>query len=136
MNQILTRILVAGVFTMSVLAPAFALGAPGSPPAGQYSRRQETKNEWRNIAIGAGILGVIGLLNDDPTLTFVGAAGALYAAWRYEEDRKSQNAMRRARALYFSKPYFYRNGVRYERRTVWKKGTKYYQFCKVKSKKR
>lgn len=131
MKHIITRILVAGVLTMSVLAPAIATGGTGTP-TWQYQRRQQTKNEWRNIAIAAGVLGVLGLLNDDPTLTFAGAAGALYAAWRYEEDRKSQNAMRRTRAIYFSRPYFYRDGVRYERRTVWKKGKKYYQFCKVK----
>ena len=96
----------------------------------EYDRRQQTKNEWRNIALAAGALSIIGLINKDSTLTFAGAAGALYAAHRYEEDRKSQNKMNRTRAYYFSKPYFVRDGRRYERRTVWVKGQKYYRFVK------
>ena len=96
----------------------------------EADRRQDTKNEWRNIAIAAGALSVIGLINNDSTLTFVGAAGALYAAHRYEEDRKSQNKASKARAYYFSKPYFIRDGKRYERRIVWRNGVKYYQFVK------
>ncbi|HZP84807.1 MAG TPA: hypothetical protein VFB21_24440 [Chthonomonadaceae bacterium] len=93
-------------------------------------RRQQTKNEWRNIAIGAGALGIIGLLRHDNTLTFAGTAGALYSAWRYEQDRKSQSKIDRARAAYFSRPYFYRNGKRYVRKTVWRNGHKYYRFVR------
>ena len=96
----------------------------------ESDRRQETKNEWRNIALAAGALSIIGLINKDSTLTFAGAAGALYAAHRYEEDRKSQNRMDRTRAMYFSKPYFIRDGRRYERRIVWVKGKKFYRFVK------
>lgn len=96
--------------------------------ATQSSRRQKTKNEWRNLAIAAGALGVLGLLKKDNTLTFAGAAGALYSAYRYEQDRKSQSKIDRARAAYFSKPYFVRNGKRYDRKTVVKNGKKYYQF--------
>lgn len=91
----------------------------------EYHRRQQMKNEWRNIALGAGVLAVIGLLKDDKTLFFSGTAGALYSAWRYEQDRKSQSKLARARAAYFSKPYFYRDGKRYVRKTVWKNGKKY-----------
>lgn len=97
----------------------------------QSKRRQETKNEWRNIAIGSGVLGILGLLKKDSTLTFVGAAGALYSAHRYEQDRKSQSKLDRARASYFSKPYFVRNGVRYNRKTVKKNGKTYYQFVRA-----
>ena len=94
-------------------------------------RRQSKKNEWRNIAIGAGALGVLGLLRKDNTLFFAGTAGALYGAWRYEQDRKSQSRLARARAAYFSQPYFYRDGKRYERRTVWKNGKKFYRFVRA-----
>jgi hypothetical protein len=96
----------------------------------EYDRRQQTKNDWRNLAIAGGVISVIGLLKHDSTLTFVGAAGALYSAHRYEEDRKSQNRLARGRAFYFGKPYFYRDGHRFVRRTVWKHGQKYYQFCR------
>lgn len=94
----------------------------------EYDRRQRTKNEWRNIAIGAGALGLLGLLNHDNTLTFAGAAGALYSLNRYEQDRRSQNREDRLRAEYFSRPYFYRDGVRYDREIVHRHGHDYYRF--------
>ncbi len=96
----------------------------------EYDRRQQTKNEWRNIAYVSGAVAVLGLLRNDKTLTFAGAAGALYSIHRYEQDRKSQNSLNRARATYFSKPYFVRDGVRYDRRVVTKNGQKYYQFTR------
>ncbi len=94
-------------------------------------RRQTTKNEWRNIAIASGAVGILGLLRNDRTLTFAGAAGALYSTYRYEQDRKSQNDLDRGRAAYFSRPEFTRDGVRYERRTVERDGERYYQFVRA-----
>ncbi|MGV3618865.1 MAG: hypothetical protein ACO1SV_26365 [Fimbriimonas sp.] len=94
----------------------------------EADRRQDTKNEWRNIAIGSGALGLLGLLTKDNTLTFGGAAGALYSLTRYEQDRKSQNRYDRTRSSYFDRDHFYRDGVRFDRRTVTKNGQRYYQF--------
>lgn len=111
-----------------VLAPATAHAQWGRY---ESERRQETKNEWRNIAIASGLLGALGALNKDKTLTFVGAAGALYSAYRYEQDRKSQNRIDRARAAYFDRDFFYRDGRRFERRTAFQRGQKYYQFVCV-----
>lgn len=105
----------------------------GSPQAAldrESARRQQTKNEWRNIAIASGAVAVLGLLNKDNRLVFAGTAGTLYSLYRYEQDRKSQRTVDRLRAQYFSRPYFYRNGVRYERRLVTKNGQKYYQFVR------
>jgi hypothetical protein len=96
----------------------------------QIDRRQQTKNEWRNLAIASGGLGILGLLTKEPTLTFAGAAGALYSANRYEQDRKSQSSLSRSRAYYFSQPYFMRDGHRFDRRTVTKNGQRYYQFVR------
>jgi len=110
-----------------LLAP---FSAAGQGLADLSSQRQKTKNEWRNIAIAAGALGVYGLLKKDNTLTFAGLAGALYSLNRYEQDRKSQSALDRARAAYFSRSYFYRDGKRYVRRTVKKNGKTYYQFVR------
>lgn len=95
------------------------------------SHRQKTKNEWRNLAIGSGAVSLLGLVKHDNTLTFAGAAGALYSANRYEQDRKSQSKMDRARASYFGKTHFYRNGHKYVRKTVWKDGHKYYRFVRA-----
>lgn len=93
-------------------------------------RRQQKKNEWRNIAIGSGALGILGLLKKDNTLFFAGTAGTLYSLHRYEQDRKSQNRLATTRAAYFSRPYFYRDGKRYDRKTVRKNGKTYYQFVR------
>src|SRR5437667_12669224 len=109
----------------SLLATAVLGGAILTPIAASAQRsldeeshhRQQKKNEWRNIAIGAGALGVLGLLKHDNTLTFGGAAGALYSTWRYEQERKSQSQTDRARAAYFGQPSFYRDGQRYPRNT-------------------
>jgi hypothetical protein len=94
----------------------------------EADRRQDTKNEWRNLAIGAGALGILGLLKKDNTLTFGGALGALYSLNRYEQDRRSQNAADRARSRFFDNDHFIRDGVRYDRRTVTRNGQRYYQF--------
>src|SRR5207237_5166140 len=94
----------------------------------EYHRRQDTKNEWRNIAIGSGALGALGALTHEKTLFFGGLAGAGYSAWRYEQDRRSQNDRDRLRAEYFSRPYFYRDGTRYTRETYYRDGQKYYRF--------
>lgn len=94
-------------------------------------RRQDKKNEWRNIAIASGALGIIGLLRKDQTLFFAGTAGALYSAHRYEQDRKSQSKLQRARAAYFNRGSFVRDGQRYVRRSTYKNGKKYYYFAKA-----
>jgi len=94
-------------------------------------RRQQKKNEWRNIGYGSAAVGLWGLLKGDRTLMFAGAAGALYSAHRYEQDRKSQSKLNRARASYFGRTSFTRNGQRYVRKTVYRNGQKYYQFVRA-----
>lgn len=96
----------------------------------ESDRRQDTKNDWRNIAYGAGAVAVLGLLKKDNTLTFAGAAGALYSLSRYEQDRKSQNSFNRGRAAYFGQSYFVRDGVRFDRKSVNRNGERYYQFVR------
>lgn len=134
MKKLFLSFMVAGMIGFTTLAPVTASAQSLQDIEAQIKRRQKHKNDWRNIAIGSGILGVLGLLNNDKTLTFAGAAGALYSLHRYEQDRKSQSSLNRARATYFSKTHFYRNGVRYNRKTVTKNGKKYYQFVRAKAK--
>jgi hypothetical protein len=93
-----------------------------------FVHRYNEQNEWRNLAIGAGFLGVIGLLEDDDTLFFAGSAGALYSVYRYDQDRYSSDRRLRARAYYFGRPDFWRDGVHFTRRSVWRDGREYYQF--------
>lgn len=121
-------ILAVGV---SVAAPSMAHAQSARDLDRLINRRQDKKNEWRNIAIASGAVGILGLLNHDSTLTFAGTAGALYSAYRYEQDRKSQSKLNRTRAAYFSRGSFTRNGKRYVRKTTWKKGKKYYYFARA-----
>lgn len=93
--------------------------------------RQGKKNDWRNLAIGGGALGVLGLLTKNSTLTYLGIGGGLYSAWRYEQDRKSQSKLASQRAQLFSRSSFVHNGHKYVKRTKWKNGKKYYYFAKV-----
>ena len=97
----------------------------------QLDQRQKKKNEWRNFAYAGGALALFGLLNKNSTLTGLGVVGALYSAHRYEQDRKSQSNMQRARAQIFTRTSFTHNGTRYVRKTVWKNGTRYYTFVKA-----
>ena len=106
---------------------ASAILVPNTAVAQDW-RRDKTANEWKTIATISGALGLLGALNHDDTLTFAGAAGALYSTYRLDQDRKSRDRCERTRAEYFDHEYFYRDGHRYERRIVWKNGQKYYQF--------
>lgn len=116
--------------SVAFLAVMSFAAAPISASA-QSKHRQDTKNTWRNLAIGSGVVGLLGLVKHDNTLTFLGAAGALYSANRYEQDRKSQSKSARARAEIFNRGSYTRDGHRYVKKTVYKNHHKYYQFVRV-----
>ena len=123
----------ASLLAATMIVPCVAIPATAGAQSwlqNQIHHRQQTKNTWRNVAIGSGALGIYGLLSHDPTLAIVGGAGALYSYSRFQHDEHSQNKMERARADAFRRGSFYRNGHRYHRRTVWKNGHKYYQFVR------
>ena len=92
------------------------------------NHRSEERNEWRDIALVAGGIALLGVLEHDRTLVFVGEAGALYSLYRYEDDLHSSDRECRLRAEYFSRPYFIRDGRRYDRVLVTRHGERYYQF--------
>ena len=75
----------------TVAAAAFA------PASALADSRQDNKNFWRNGAIAGGVAALYGLHNHDTTTTLLGAAGAAYAAKRYEDDRHSQSQAQAAR---------------------------------------
>jgi len=128
-RPITLTLLAATILFGSVLTPISAAGQRSLEEESRH--RQKSKNDWRNLAIGSGALSLLGLAKGDSTLMFAGAAGALYSANRYEQDRKSQSKTDRARAAYFRKKSFYRNGHKYVRKTVYKNGKKYYQFVRA-----
>ena len=119
---------------IAITAAAGAMLAPITASAqssqDQSSHRQQTKNQWRNIGIGSAAVGVLGLLKHDNTLTFAGAAGALYSANRYEQDRKSQSKIDHDRASYYGRSSYMQNGHRYVRKTVTRNGQKYYTYVR------
>ena len=127
MRLLITKLLAAVLVLFGALIPAVS----NAQLDRILQNRQNKKNEWRNIALGSGAVALLGLLKHDSTLVFAGTAGALYSAWRYEQDRKSQSKLERTRAAYFSRSHFVRNGVRYNKRTVWRNGKKYYQFVRA-----
>lgn len=58
---------------------------------------QKQKNNWRNIGGAAAAVAGYGLLKGNTTATLLGAAGAAYSAKRYEDERKTQDHLKRER---------------------------------------
>ncbi|MEZ0324572.1 MAG: hypothetical protein ACAH95_01580 [Fimbriimonas sp.] len=125
--QPLVACMIAASTGLMAAAPSYAEAQTKQ----QLDRRQQKKNEWRNLAYVGGGLALLGLLNKNTTLTSLGVVGALYSAHRYEQDRKSQSSMQRSRAQLFSRTSFVSNGVRYNRKTIWKNGQRYYTFVRA-----
>ena len=93
--------------------------------------RQSTKNEWRNLGIAGGAVGVAGLLTGNRTLAALGLGGGLYSAYRYDQDRRSQDRDGRGRYELFRRTSFDHQGHHYERRERMQGGQKYYYFHRV-----
>jgi hypothetical protein len=85
---------------------------------------QKSKNNWRNLGVGAAAVGVYGALKGDKTLTAVGAAGAGYSAYRYEQDRKHQSQESSARK---ARRYHTSNSTRSGRKYYTYGGHEYYK---------
>lgn len=84
------------------------------------SASQKSKNDWRNLGIGAAAVGIYGATRGDKTTTAVGLGGAAYSAYRYEQDRKHQsqeqsarNSRRYHQARSSSRKYYTYNGHSY-----------------------
>lgn len=121
-------------FKTSKLAVALTLATglvvPTMLPATALAQdhRQKTKNDWRNLGIAGGALGVLGLFTGNKTLAALGIGGGLYSASRYEADRKSQSKEARQRYELFQKKSFDYKGHRYVRHEKTVKGQKQYYF--------
>ena len=96
----------------------------------QAANQQKNKNDWRNLTLLGGAATVYGVLNHDPTVAFIGAAGTLYSASRYDQDRRSQSQSDRARAELFERGSFDRDGVHYTKHDKWDNGKHYYYFSR------
>lgn len=109
---------------VAALGMGAALAVPAMMPSTadaqtwrKTSHRQQSKNQWRNLGIAGGALGVAGLLTHNNTLTLLGLGGGAYSAYRYEQDRKSQNRLEHNRYQLFSRRSFDYQGHHYTRRT-------------------
>ena len=100
-----------GLWAATVLF-AVSLCAPLSVFADSVQKR---KNNYRNLGIGAAVLGAGGLLKGNKTLGVLGAAGAAYSASRYEKarHRQSQAAHKRDVRHHRQVGNFTRNGRKY-----------------------
>lgn len=91
--------LVSGLALLSVGALTLA---PMTASA-SWSHRDNDRSQWRDLAIGSGIVGVLGALSGNRTVATIGAAGALYSAYRYEElcdERGHWYHVERGRRIY------------------------------------
>jgi len=85
--------------------------APISASADDWGRHlQNRKNDWRNLALGAGAVGVIGLLNHNDTEAILGGVGAAYAGSQYENYRQQQSRRNDWRRNYYRRDYGYYGG--------------------------
>lgn len=128
MNKNILKIVTLGLVTGALIAPMTANAQ--SKATRKIQQRQKTKGEWQKAAYAGGALAILGQFSKDKTLSYVGAAGALYSLYRYDQDSKAQDKYARQRAAFYRQSHYYKNGVRYDRKLVNKGGKKYYTFVK------
>jgi len=111
-----------GVAVIALAAMTTSLVAPIAVRAADSAKTQKQKNDWRNLAIGAGVIAGHGAINHNTTETLIGAAGAAYSAKKYEDARKKQSQDNSYRARYHrtsgtyttgNRKYYTYNGDRY-----------------------
>ncbi len=98
---------VTALFAAGLCAPLSVCADGGSV--------QKRKNNYRNLGIGAAVLGGVGLLKGNKTLGVLGAAGAAYSASRYEKARHRQSQTTHRRDVHHHRQVgnFTRNGRKY-----------------------
>ena len=127
MKSGLAKLVALATIVSCAIAP---ISANAQSHSAKSRHRQATKNTWRNIAIGSGALGILGLVEHNNTLAIAGIAGAAYSASRYEHDRRSQSKIDRRRAAFYSHSVVYMHGHRYRRHAYWSHGHEYYKFVR------
>ncbi len=116
---------------LAISAIAFCAVAPMTANAQSLQdihHRKQTRDQWKDLGIAGGVVGALGLLTHNKTLAVAGIGGGLYSAYRYDQDQKSLDKSRRARAELYRHQSFDHHGHHYVRKTVWKNGHKYYRF--------
>ncbi|MBL8064787.1 MAG: hypothetical protein JNM34_02895 [Chthonomonadaceae bacterium] len=120
------------VLSTAMLAmPSTSYSQGTSRDRSSQAHRKSKQEEWKKIGIGSAAAAVLGLISKNGTLTTLGTVGALYSAYRYEEDRKSSVRSRREKAQLYSRKSVVIDGHRYKRQTVRKGKKVYYQFVRA-----
>lgn len=114
----------------AVAAMATAPMVASAQSRGDIQHRKQSRDQWKDIGIAGGAVGILGLLTHNDTLAVAGIGGGLYSAYRYDQDQKSLDKSRRARAELYRHTSFDHQGHHYTRHTVVKKGHKYYKFTR------
>lgn len=128
MNKSILKLVTLGLVTGALVMPA-AVNAQSSTKK-KIAQRQKMKGEWQKAAYAGAALGILGQFSKDKTLSYVGTAGALYSLYRYDQDSKSQDKLRKQRASFFGQTHYYSHGHRYDRKLIVKNGHKYYTFVR------
>lgn len=91
----------------------------------------DSHDEWRFLISTFGFLTDLNRLERDDTLYFDGDYGSYYPVYEYEQDCRSSNRLARARADFFARTFFIRDGHRFDRRVVTNHGERCYQFVRA-----
>lgn len=87
-------------------------------------------NTWGDILLGLGGVAIGASLVNDPYIYFSGPYGELFPTADLSIYLGSSDPVWRARAAFFNRPYFYRDGVRFDRESVARGGRSYYRFVR------
>ena len=82
MKKNLVKLATTGTIAAMMLIPSLTF-ADGF----RDHRASNDRNQWSNLAIGAGAVGLIGLLSNNSTLATIGLAGAGYSVYRADTVR-------------------------------------------------
>jgi len=80
-----TRNIVTALATLGI-AGAMVAAPVSSFADGWNSHRQQQKDQWKSIGVGAAAVGILGLLTHNDTLSVLGLGGAAYSGYRYSQD--------------------------------------------------
>ncbi|HWD39569.1 MAG TPA: hypothetical protein VG944_12020 [Fimbriimonas sp.] len=83
MKKNLTKIAAFGLIAGVAVLPATSFAADR-----HHWDHHRDRTNWNNIALGAGAVGLIGLLGHNDTLATIGLLGAGYSAIRASDDHR------------------------------------------------
>lgn len=80
------RTLTAGLCVFALIGATLAPATAHADRRNDSHRRSRSGTQWNEIAIGSAVLGAVGVVTHNKDLAVLGVAGALYSAYRSEND--------------------------------------------------